>query len=104
MSLGMSSERDWIASAAVRPRGVVMGSPPFNEHLCFQQGIEQFTVEQLVAEIAVKRLNVTVFPGTARRDEQRSHFDPAKPFTDVVSSELRSIVAADILRYSAANE
>lgn len=40
----------------------------------------------------VEALTVSIFPGTARLDEQCLHANPAKPVTDRLGGELGSIV------------
>ena len=40
-----------VSQAAVGSLRVVVPSPALDEHLRFQQGIEQFPIEQLIAEV-----------------------------------------------------
>ena len=55
--------REWaVAQCAVRPYRVVVDAPLLNQDLRFFQGVEEFTVEQLVAEPSVEALAVSVFP------------------------------------------
>ena len=58
---------------------VVVVTPVGDEHLGFEQRGEAFAVQELVSELAVKRLDVAVLPGAARLDEQRLELpDPTR--------------------------
>ena len=48
----------------MRPEPVVVPSPISDQHLSFKQGGEAFAVQEFVPELAIKRLDVTVLPGT----------------------------------------
>ena len=50
--------RGLIAQRAVRPDGVVLSSPAFDEHLGLPERVEDFTLQQFVAELAVERFDV----------------------------------------------
>lgn len=65
--------RSWwsVAQRAVRPDVVVVPAPPFDQDLCLAQGVEDFAVEQLVAETGVETLAVTVLPRSSWRNESR---------------------------------
>ena len=51
-----------IAERAVRPDGVVVFAPALDQDLRLQQRVEDFAVEQLVAQLAVEALAVAVLP------------------------------------------
>lgn len=72
--------------------------PAFNQHLGLLQCVEDFRVEQLVPELAVERLVVSVLPRAAGLDEQRLHADPAQPFSNGNGRELSAIVGSDVIR------
>ncbi len=60
----------------MRPNRVVVDAPPLYEHLCFSQRVEDFSVEQLIAQLAVERFAVAVLPGTPRRDVNSLRAEP----------------------------
>ena len=45
------------------PDGVVMMSLAFDEDLCLVECVEDFSVEQFVAELTVKTIIMAVLPG-----------------------------------------
>jgi hypothetical protein len=49
---------------------ILLPSPLLDDDLGFLQSAKDFTVEHLIAKLAVEALNVTVLPRTARLDEQ----------------------------------
>jgi hypothetical protein len=50
--------------------GVVFDPPVFGQYLGFQEGVELFGGQELVAEAAVERFAVGVLPGRAGFDER----------------------------------
>lgn len=48
------------------PEVVVLLTPVGDQDLRLKQGGKAFTVQEFVSELAVERLDVTVFPGTSR--------------------------------------
>lgn len=77
---------------------IILDSPRLDQHFGFEQAAEDFPVEQLVAQLVVKALNVAVFPRAARRDIERLDRFLLEPVLDGVGDELRPIVAANMLR------
>ena len=75
-----------------------MLSPAFDEHLGFLQCVEDFRVQQLIAELAVERFVVAVLPRAIRLDEQRLHPEPVQPVSDGLGGELRPLIGEDVLR------
>ena len=54
----------------MRPDLVVVASPFLCQNLRLPQAVEDLTVQELIPELAVERLAVTVLPRTARLNEQ----------------------------------
>ena len=52
----------------MRPDRVVVDAPLLDEHLSFSQCVEDFFVEQLIAQLAIEGFAVAVLPGAPRRD------------------------------------
>jgi hypothetical protein len=59
--------------------------------LGFPQRVEDLAVQQLIAQLAVERFIVAIFPWAAGFDEQHLHTDPAKPVAHHLRHELRPI-------------
>jgi hypothetical protein len=85
-----------VAQRTVGSMGVVVESPPFDQDLCLKQGVEDLAVQELISELAVERLDVAVFPGRARLDEEGVDADASKPFTHRCRREFRAVVGADV--------
>lgn len=60
-----------VVQRATRANRVVVVSPLFDDDLCLPQCVEDFAIQQFVAEFAVERLSVAVFPWAAWLDIQR---------------------------------
>ena len=76
--------------------------PTLDEHLGFEQRVEQLAVEQLIAELAVEGFDVAIFPMTSWFDEQCLYFDALKSIANLVGGELRP-TGTDAQRWSAAD-
>jgi len=90
-----------VAQREVRPDPVVRVAPHLDQDLRLEQGVEALSVQALVAQPAVERLDVAVLPGAARLGEQRLHVDPPQPAAPRPRRELRAVVRADVGRRSA---
>ena len=65
----------------MRPGGVVVSAPGLDQDLGLAEIIEDFSRQQLVAELGVEALAVAVFPGASRFDVERLHADALQPVT-----------------------
>lgn len=72
--------------------GIVLLSPLFDQDFGFLQGVEDLTVEQFIAELAVETLDVAVLPGAARFDEQGLYPQFAEPGAELLVGKLAAIV------------
>jgi len=52
-----------VAEGAVWPDSVVVPAPLFDDDLCLLERVEDFTVQELIAESCIEALAVSVFPG-----------------------------------------
>ena len=86
------------------PHRVVVPPPTLDEHLGLQERVELLSGQELVAEPAVEALAIAVLPRAAWFDEQGFHANLGEPLTHLPRRKLRTIVAADILRYAAADK
>jgi hypothetical protein len=87
-----------ITERRVWSLGVVILAPSFDHNLGPLEAVEDFTVEQLVSEPSVEGFTVTVFPRTARLDEQLLGPELLEPGPDDLGGHLRSIVGANMFR------
>src|SRR3954452_6688366 len=84
-----------VSQRTVRAFGIIFPLPQRAQLPGLGFALEFLAVEELVAELAVKRLRVTVLPGTRRRHVQRPRTGPLQPTPDHLGRELRAVVAAD---------
>ena len=77
---------------------IIVSSPAFNQHLRLLQRVEDFSGQKLITELSIKRLVVSILPGTARLDEQGFDANPAEPGSDGFGRELRAVIGADVIR------
>lgn len=60
----------------MRPDGVVVVPPLFDQHLCLPERVEDLAIEQLIPKLAVDAHVVPVLPRRARLDVERLHAHP----------------------------
>ena len=73
----------------MRPKLVILSSPPLGQHLGFPQGFKHLLVEQLIPELSGKTLHVAILPRTARLDVERPHPYGLEPVPNRLSGKLR---------------
>ena len=86
------------------PDGVVVTPPGLDEDLGFSEGVEDLSVQKLVAQARVEALDVPVLPGGARLDEGRAGSDRGDPTPHGLGDELGAVVRADVGRNAAQEE
>src|SRR5215831_15727522 len=80
----------------VRPDRVVVPPPALDDDLGLAESVEDFAVEQLVAQASVEALDVAVLPGAASLDVGGLGTDNRDPFLHGLGDELRSVVGPDV--------
>ena len=80
------------------PDGVVVAAPALDQHLGLLQRVEDLAVEELVPELSIEALVVTVLPRTAWLDVEGLYVDPTEPVPDRLGCELAAIVGPDMIR------
>src|SRR5215469_10711215 len=80
----------------MRPDGVVMAAPGFDQDLGLLQRREDFPAQKFVAQLAVEGLVVAVFPWAAGFDVKCPDTDLTEPFTHRRRDELRPVVGTDV--------
>ena len=81
----------------MRSDRVVVLAPLRDDDLCFLEAVEDFTVEQFVAQLAVEAFAVAVLPGASWRDVQRLGSDVRQPLAHDLGRHLGAIVRSDVL-------
>src|SRR5271163_435420 len=85
--------RGWtIVERGVRPLGVVLRAPLFDDNLRFAQRIEDLAVQTFVAQLAVETFAVAILPGAAGLDEERRRSHSAQPFTQFPGDKFGPII------------
>jgi len=88
----------------MRPHGVVVTTPAFDDDLRFPQRVEDLAIEQLVAQARVETFDKAVLPRTARRDVGGLCSDGADPLLHRLGNELRAIIGTDMPGNAAPDE
>jgi hypothetical protein len=70
--------------------------PALDDDLGLAESVEDFAVEQLVAQASVEALDVAVLPGAASLDVGGLGTDNRDPFLYGLGEELRSVVGPDV--------
>jgi hypothetical protein len=68
-----------ISKRTVRPDGVVVDAPLLDDHLCFSQRVEDLSVEQFIAQLAVEGFGVDplhLYAGNPADAKQPGPIDP----------------------------
>jgi len=76
----------------MRANRVVMPSPAFDEDSCLLQSVEDFSIEKLIAQLAVEAYIISVLPWAAWFDVKCFDTDTAQPVTHSVGGKLCAIV------------
>lgn len=75
-----------------------MIAPPASDDADLIKTVEEFAVEQFVAQASVKTFDVTIFPRAARFDIEGGDAEPAKPFPHGIGDELGTVIRPDVFR------
>jgi len=79
-------------------------SPPLDQDFCFQRGVENLAVEELVTELPIEGFHIPILPGRSGLDEERVDADAGEPLAHHRRGEFRPIVGADVRGHSALDE
>src|SRR5664279_3446261 len=88
----------------MRSNRVVVPSPTLDDHPGFFQRVEDFPVEQLITQLRVEALAVSVLPRAARHDVGGLGSDRRYPVTYGLGGELRTVIRANVARDAAQDE
>lgn len=93
-----------IADRCVWPDGIVVPPPAFDDDLCLFQRVEDFPIEQLVAELSIKALDVSVLPRATWRDVGGFRTDGSDQVPHGPSDEFGAAVGSDVTGHAAEDE
>src|SRR5215475_12823426 len=85
-----------VSERCVRPDHVVVPPPALDDDLGLAESVEDFAVEQLVAQASVEALDVAVLPRATPFDVSGLGTDNRDPFLHGLGDELRSVVGPDV--------
>ena len=85
-------------------RGVVVPPPSLDQDLGFPEIEEDFPRQQLVSELGVEALAVSILPRRAWFDVERLHADGLQPVTEGRGDELGAIIGSYVLGCPVTNE
>ena len=88
----------------MRPDCIEVAPPTFDDDLGFAQGVEDFAIEQFIAQASVEALDKSVFPRTAWLDIGRLCADRCDLLPHGLGHELRPIVRPDVARNTTQDE
>gem|GEM_PF-6011947 len=88
----------------MQPLFIVPAPMRFQQHLGFWNGGKGFTIQQLVAQLAVEALLNPILPRAARINVMGRGAAGLKPRLNIGGDELWAIVAANELRNTARQE
>jgi len=86
------------------PDRVVVTPPTLDDDLGFAQRVEDFTIEQFIAQAGIKTLDVTILPGATWCDLGGLCADCCDPILHSLGEELRAIVGSDVARDATQDE
>src|SRR5262249_44712442 len=92
---GCEFGRCHVSQRSVRAFPIVLPLPQRAQLPGLGLALELLAVQELVAELAVKRLRETVLPGARRRHVQRPGTGPLQPTPSHRGRDLRAVIAAD---------
>ena len=81
-----------------------MAAPALDDNLRLSEAVEDLPVQQLVAELGIEALTVTVLPGGPRLDISGLRADGDDPFPHRLGDELRAIVGPYMIRHTVQDE
>ena len=81
-----------VAKAGMRPDGVVVTTPCFDDDPSFSSGAKPFHRQAFIAQLAVEALVRAVLPGLPRIDVRGVNPSVSDPLQDGAGNELRGII------------
>jgi hypothetical protein len=76
----------------LRPEAIVFLPPALHKDLCLRQGIEHFSIEELIPQLPDKGLDITVLPRTPGLDVECGHAELFKPVANGVRGKFGAVI------------
>ena len=80
----------------MRPDGIVVPSPGFDDCLGLVEGVEDLAIQQFVTQLAIEAFAIAILPGTAWFDVGGLGTHGRNPLSERQGNELRTIVRPDV--------
>jgi hypothetical protein len=88
----------------VRPDRVEVAPPALDNDLGLPQSVEDFTIEQFIAQAGIKTLDIAIFPGATWCDVGGLCADCCDPLLHSLGHKLRPIIGPDVARDATQDE
>ena len=88
----------------MRPDRVEVVPPALDNDLGLAQGVEDFAIEQFIAQAGIKALDIAIFPGATWCDVGGLCADRCDPILHSLGHKLWPIVGADVARHATQDE
>ena len=88
----------------MRPDGVVVPPPAFEDDLRLAQAVEDLAIQQLVTEPGIEALHIAIFPRAARGDVGHLGPDRGDPALHCLGHELWAVVRTNVRGHAAQDE
>ena len=88
----------------MRPDRVEVVPPALDNDLGLAQGVEDFAIEQFIAQAGIKALDIAIFPGATWYDGGGLCADRCDPILHSLGHKLWPIVGADVTRRATQDE
>ena len=88
----------------MRPLGIVVAPPCFDNDLGLGEAVEDLSVQQLVTQLRVEALAIAVLPRASRLDEGGLCSDGGNPLPYSLGDELRAVVGTNMARHTPQDE
>ena len=69
-----------------------MPPPGFDQHPGLGEAVEDFTIEQFVAQRPIEAFIIAILPWRSRRDVERLHADLPQPLLDGIGDKFGAII------------
>src|ERR1700687_2566302 len=88
----------------MRPDCVEVTPPAFDDDLGLPQCVEDFAIEQFIAQAGIKTLDIAIFPRATWCDVDGLCSDRCDPLLHGLGDELRAIIGSDVARDATQDE
>lgn len=76
----------------MRALRAVVVPPAFDDDLSLLEGVEDFTIEQFIAQLGVEALSIAILPGAAGHDVSGLGTDGSNPVSHGLGDKLMAVI------------